>query len=125
AKAEPWARTYADWRKLLEQKDIDAVLVATPDHRHAAATIAALQLGKHVYTEKPLTHNVHEAQAVMRAAAKAKVATQMGTQIHAGDNYRRRGETVRSGALGPQKRVNVRVAGGAPDGNMPLNAEPG
>src|SRR5438067_6961465 len=77
----PKAKLYGDWRKMLEQKDIDAVLVATPDHTHAHAVIAALQLGKHVYSEKPLTHNVYEARRVLEEAKKAKTATQMGTQI--------------------------------------------
>jgi predicted dehydrogenase len=123
AKLYPSAKTYADWRRMLEQKDVDAVLVATPDHSHAAATVAALQLGKHVYCEKPLTYSVHEAQKVMQAAANVKTATQMGTQIHAGENYRRVVELVRAGAIGPIRRVHVWV-GGAQVGKLPIKAEP-
>ena len=91
----PDAKKYNDWRKLLEQKDLDAVIVATPDHMHALATIRALRLGKHVYSEKPLTHTVAEARLVAQEAAKTKLATQMGTQTHAGNNYRRVVEVLR------------------------------
>jgi predicted dehydrogenase len=103
----PKAQTYADWRKLLEQKDIDAVVVGTPDHTHAVASAAALRLGKHVYCEKPLTHTVREARVVAELAMKHNRVTQMGTQIHAGGNYRRTVELVRSGAIGPVKEVHV------------------
>ena len=103
----PKAKTYGDWRKMLEQKDIDAVVVGTPDHTHAVATAAALRLGKHVYCEKPLTHTVHEARTVTNLAAQYKRCTQMGTQIHAGSNYRRVVELVESGAIGPIGEVHV------------------
>ena len=103
----PQAKTYNDFRKLLEQNDIDAVVVATPDHVHALATAAALHLGKHVYCEKPLTHTVYEARKITELAAKMKVATQMGTQIHASDNYRRVVEIIQSGAIGPVAEVHT------------------
>jgi predicted dehydrogenase len=97
----PRARTYNDFRKLLEQPELDAVMVCTADHTHAVATAAALRLGKHVYCEKPLTHTVAEARAIANlAAANQKLATQMGTQIHATDNYRRVVELVRAGTIG-------------------------
>ncbi len=105
----PAAKTYNDFRKLIDQKDIDAIVVATPDHTHAVATMAALQTGRHVYCEKPLTHTVSECRAIQLAAAKAKKATQIGTQIHAGDNYRRVVELVQTGAVGPVKEVHVWV----------------
>ena len=92
---------------LLEQKDLDAVIVATPDHMHALATIRALRLGKHVYSEKPLTHTVAEARLVAQEAAKTKLATQMGTQTHAGNNYRRVVEVLRSGAIGRVGEIHV------------------
>lgn len=111
AKDFPKAQKYTDWRKMLEQKDIDAVVVAVPDHQHAHATIAALQLGKHVYCEKPLTHSVWEARRVQEEAVKAKKATQMGTQIHAGNNYRRAVELLQAGAIGTVDRVHVWVGG--------------
>lgn len=126
AKADfPAAKTYNDFRKMLEQPGIEAVVVATPDHIHAPATAAALHLGKHVYCEKPLTHTVSEARAIAELAAKMKVATQMGTQIHAGENYRRVVEIIRSGAIGPVKEVHTwagRAWGGykLPKSNPPV-----
>lgn len=104
----PRATTYNDFRKLLEQKDIDAVVVSTADHTHAVATAAALRLGKHVYCEKPLTHTVHEARTIAELAGKHKQqATQMGTQIHAGENYRRVVELVKSGTIGAVRECHV------------------
>src|SRR3989454_3075558 len=104
----PQAKTYNDFRRLLEQKDIDAVVVCTADHTHAVATAAALHLGKHIYCEKPLTHTVYEARTIAKLAAKnKKLATQMGTQIHATDNYRRVVEVVQSGAIGEVRECHV------------------
>jgi predicted dehydrogenase len=103
----PKAHFYTDYRRLLDQKDIQAVVVATPDHHHAFATVAALRSGRHVYCEKPLTHSVHEGRVVMETAARNKLVTQMGTQIHAGENYRRVVEIVQAGVLGPIERVHV------------------
>jgi predicted dehydrogenase len=111
ATRHPQAKTFADFRKLYDHaKDFDAVVVSTPEHVHAFATMPALQLGKHVYCEKPLTHSVWEARMIREAAAKAKVATQMGTQIHAGDNYRRVVELVQTGAIGSVREVHVWVS---------------
>jgi predicted dehydrogenase len=98
---------YYDWRKLLDQKDIDAVIIATPDHHHALAAVAAMKRGKHVYCEKPLAHSVHEARMVRDTYNQSKVATQMGTQIHATDNYRRVVELIQSGAIGAVKEAHV------------------
>lgn len=109
AKELPGAKTYNDFRKMLEQKDIDAVIVATPDHMHAPATLMALQSGHHVYCEKPLTHTVAEARKVAETAKRYKRVTQMGTQIHAGNNYRRVVELVQSGAIGKIGEVHVWV----------------
>src|SRR5919202_2163141 len=107
----PRARTYHDFRKLFDRaKDFDAVVVSTTEHTHAFATLSALQLGKHVYCEKPLTHNIWEARVIREAAAKAKLATQMGTQMHATDNYRRVVELVQSGAIGPVREAHVWVS---------------
>ena len=106
AAAYPKARTEVDFRRLFDHAgEFDAVVVSTAEHTHAFATLPALQLKKHVYCEKPLTYNVHEARIIREAAAKAGVATQMGTQIHAGDNYRRVVELVQSGAIGTVTRV--------------------
>src|SRR5262249_23920375 len=88
----------------------DAVVVSSTEHTHAFATLPALQLGKHVYCEKPLTRDVAEARIIREAAAKAKVATQMGTQIHASDNYRRVVELIQSGAIGPVTEAHVWVS---------------
>src|SRR3954447_19709109 len=80
----PKAKRYRDWRKMFEQqKDIDAVLVATPDHNHAIVSVAAMQLGKPAYCEKPLAHSVWEARRMAQVAAEKKLPTQMGTQGHA------------------------------------------
>ncbi|HEX4146490.1 MAG TPA: Gfo/Idh/MocA family oxidoreductase, partial [Pirellulales bacterium] len=90
AQAHPQARCCVDFREVYDHAgEFDAVVVSTCEHSHAFATLPALQLGKHVYCEKPLTHSVWEARVIREAAARTKVATQMGTQIHAGDNYRR------------------------------------
>ena len=110
AQKHPKARKYIDFRKLYDEaNDIDAVVVSCAEHTHAFATLPALQMRKHVYCEKPLTHNVWEARVITEAAAKAKVATQMGTQIHAEPNYRRVVELVQSGAIGPVTEAHVWV----------------
>ncbi len=101
------AKTYTDYRELLEQKNLDAVVVATPDHHHAPATIRALRRGLHVYCEKPLTHTVQEARLIAQTAAKMKVATQMGTQNHEHSGYLRLVELIQSGAIGSVKEVHV------------------
>ena len=107
----PQARRYRDFRKLYDHaREFDAVVVSTTEHTHAFATLPALQLGKHVYCEKPLTYNIGEARVIREAAAKAKVATQMGTQIHASDNYRRVVELIQTGAIGPVHEVHVWVS---------------
>lgn len=105
----PQAKTYTDFRRLIDQKDIDAILVATPDHSHAICTMAALKSGRHVYCEKPLSHTVSEARAVREEAKKRKLVTQMGTQIHSLDNYRRVVEILQSGAIGPVREVHVSI----------------
>ena len=106
----PKARTHSDFRRLFDHaNEFDAVVVSTCEHTHAYATLPALELGKHVYCEKPLSYNVEEARLIRLAARKAKVATQMGIQIHAGDNYRRVVELVKSGAIGSVSQVHVWV----------------
>jgi len=106
----PQARKLIDFRELYDHaSEFDAVVVSTCEHTRAFATLPALQLGKHVYCEKPLTHNVWEARIIREAASRARVATQMGTQIHATDNYRRVVELVQSGAIGAVGEVHVWV----------------
>jgi predicted dehydrogenase len=108
-KRYPNARKYKDFREMLdrEDKNIDAVVVATPDHVHAVAAMAAIRRGKHVYCEKPLTHSVYEARVLAEAARKAGVATQMGNQGQAGEEVRIACETVWDGAIGQVREVHV------------------
>jgi predicted dehydrogenase len=103
----PQARTYTDWRKMLEQKDIDAVTVSTPDHMHAAVTYAAITLGKHVFTQKPLTHTVYEARRLAEAAADHKVVSQMGIQHHASSRLKTAVHLVQDGAIGRVREVHT------------------
>ena len=108
AKSHPKARQAKDFRRLFDhEKEFDAVVVSTPEHTHAFATLPALQLGKHVYCEKPLTYNIEEARIIRMAARDAKVVTQMGTQNHASDNYRRVVELIQSGAIGKVREAHV------------------
>jgi predicted dehydrogenase len=103
----PGAKIYRDFRKMLEtQKEIDAVMVATPDHNHAIVTLTALKMGKHVFCQKPLTHSVGEALAVARAAKEARVATQMGNQGQAGEGARLVCEFIWAGALGKVREIH-------------------
>jgi predicted dehydrogenase len=103
----PQAETYNDFRRMLERKDLDAVVVSTPDHCHAPAAGMALELGMHVYCEKPLAHSVWEARRLGELAKQHKRVTQMGTQIHAENNYRRVVEVIRSKAIGEVREVHV------------------
>ena len=85
----PKAKTYYDFRKMLdEQQDIDAVMIATPDHTHAVISMEAMRRGKHVYCQKPLTHDVYESRMLAKAASKYGVTTQMGIQGHSGEGIR-------------------------------------
>ncbi|MBL7729594.1 MAG: Gfo/Idh/MocA family oxidoreductase [Chitinophagaceae bacterium] len=98
----PNAPYYRDFRVMLdkEKNNIDAVSVSTPDHTHAVATLAAMQLGKHVYTQKPLTHDIYEARILAQAAVKYKVVTQMGNQGASGEGVRRTKEMIDAGLIG-------------------------
>jgi predicted dehydrogenase len=101
-KAFPKAKYYKDWRQMLdkESKNFDAVSVSTPDHNHAVQALAAMQLGKHVYVQKPLTHDVYEARVLTQAAQKYKVVTQMGNQGSSGDGVRQLMEWYDAGVIG-------------------------
>jgi predicted dehydrogenase len=104
----PQAKTYTDYRTMLEeQKDLDAVVIATPDHLHACIAMEAMPAGKHVYCEKPLTHSVWEARQLTLAARQHKVATQMGNQGQASEGVRRLCEMIWDGAIGPVREVHV------------------
>ncbi|MCW2260696.1 MULTISPECIES: Gfo/Idh/MocA family protein [Sphingobacterium] len=103
----PKAKFYKDFRDMLdkEHKHIDAVSVSTPDHQHAIVALAAMQLGKHVYVQKPLAHDVWEARVLTQAAKKYKVVTQMGNQGASGDGVRQMREWVDAGMIGDLKEI--------------------
>jgi predicted dehydrogenase len=104
----PRAKVYSDFRVMLDkQKNIDAVVVATPDHTHAVATMMAIKMGKHVYCEKPLTHSLHEARMITEAAREHEVATQMGNQGHSSEQIRMVCEWVWDGAIGQVREVHA------------------
>jgi predicted dehydrogenase len=104
----PNAKTYKDYREMLQkQKGIDGVVVATPDHTHAVISMEAMKAGKHVYCQKPLTHNVYEARLLAQAAKEAKVATQMGIQGHSGEGARLICEWVWAGLIGEVRQVDA------------------
>ena len=129
----PQARCYQDWRELLakEGDKIDAVSVSTPDHMHAPISISAINKGKHVFVQKPMTHDVCEARRVAEAAAKAQLATQMGIQANASIGYRMAVKMIRDGTIGKVKRVyawsnkpsgKYRPTGPRPKGEDPVPA---
>ena len=102
------AKRYTDYRDMLEhQKDIDAVMVATPDHMHASIALAAMDLGKHVYVQKPLCWSIEEARKLSRRAKETKVATQMGNQGHSSNDGRTAVEYVWAGAIGDVREVHI------------------
>ncbi len=120
-KGFPKAEKFTDYRKMFDKihKNIDAVVVSTPDHMHAPIVLAAMQLGKHVYCEKPLTRTVYEAHRVAEAAAKYKVTTQMGNQGMSQPGARRVVEILKAGLIGPVREVHCwtdRPAGWWPQG---------
>ncbi|MBT6642419.1 MAG: Gfo/Idh/MocA family oxidoreductase [Planctomycetaceae bacterium] len=121
SKQFPDAKLYRDYREMIaEEADrADAIVVAIADHNHAPAAIRGINAGLHCYCEKPLTHTVEEARKIAAAAASKGVATQMGTQIHAGDNYRRVVEIIRAGTIGDVTEVHVWVGKGWGGGDRP------
>lgn len=121
----PKAAFFTDFRQMFDtaHKSFDAVVVSTPDHTHALPSCIAMSLGKHVYCEKPMAETVAEVRAMRVLAAKKKVVTQMGTQIHAGENYRRVVEIVQAGLLGPIEKVHVWNSS-TPVGGKKLDTKP-
>ncbi len=108
AKKDPQAKHWRDFRKMLQQQaNLDAVMVSTPDHTHAPASLMAIRLGKHVSTEKPLTHNVGEARLLAEAAKAAKVTTQLDNEGHSSDDVRTTVEWVRGGVIGEVREVHI------------------
>jgi hypothetical protein len=108
-KRYPDARQFQDFRRMFDamEKEIDGVVVATPDHTHAVAAMAAIRRGKHVYCEKPLAHSVHEVRALMQAAREHRVVTQLGNQGHSFDSIRTFCEWIWDGAIGEVHTVHA------------------
>ncbi|HYW80985.1 MAG TPA: Gfo/Idh/MocA family oxidoreductase, partial [Thermoguttaceae bacterium] len=101
------AKQYKDYRVLLDkQTDIDAVMIATPDHMHAPITMAALRAGKHVYVEKPMAHSIEEARVMTQMAQRTGLVTQMGNNGHAGEGLRLTREWIQAGAIGKVTEVH-------------------
>ncbi|KAA3612460.1 MAG: gfo/Idh/MocA family oxidoreductase [Planctomycetota bacterium] len=105
----PDAAQYHDFRRMLERTDLDAVVISTPDHTHAVAALAAMDAGLDVYCEKPLAHNLEEVRRMTVMARRKRRITQMGIQIHAGENYRRVVEKIQSGLIGRVEECHVWV----------------
>jgi len=104
----PDVKIYQDWRELLDQeKSIDSVNVTVPDHMHAAIAMSAMQLGKHVYCQKPLTHDIYETRRLTEFARRQKLVTQMGIQIHSSSTYREAVRIVQDGTIGKVKAVHT------------------
>lgn len=125
----PKAARYRDFRKMLEAEanNIDAVIIATPDHTHAVAAMMAMKLGKHVYCQKPLAHSVHEVRELAKAARECNVQTQMGNQGHSSNTIRRACEWIQDGAIGPVREVHAwsdRPVGGDPWSDFPIMKRP-
>lgn len=122
----PGAKVYQDFRKMFDEmeKQIDAVMVATPDHTHAVAAVAAMKLGKHVYCEKPLTRTVHEARVMRETAARHNVVTQMGNQGSADRRLRRAVELVWGGVIGEVREAHVWFDGGNGPLKRPTDTPP-
>lgn len=121
----PDAKRFVDWREMLDALDgqIDAVTVGTTDHTHAPIALAAMCKGIHCYCEKPLAHTIQEIRTMARVAAENKIVTQMGTQIHASETYRRAVEVLRAGAIGDVTDVWIWTAPG-PNGLVPPTENP-
>ncbi|HSV74958.1 MAG TPA: Gfo/Idh/MocA family oxidoreductase [Chthonomonadales bacterium] len=122
--AYPRASTYVDFRAMLDDGGLDAVVISTPDHTHACVSLAAMSAGLHVYCEKPLCRTVAEVRDVSELARRRGLVTQHGTQIHAGSNYRRVVELVRSGAIGVVREVHTWVGGGFDPVPFPTDTPP-
>lgn len=121
---ESKAEIFTDFRHILDRKDIDAVSCATPDHWHALIAIMAFQSGKDVYGEKPLTYSLAEGQAMLKNLEQYNRVFQLGTQIHAGENYHRVTELLQSGKLGKIHTVRLWKTGGSPGLGFPPSRKP-
>jgi predicted dehydrogenase len=128
-KSYPQAKRYRDFRAMLdaEGKNVDAVIVATPDHTHAVAAMAVIRSGKHLYCQKPLAHSIHEVRQLTLAAREAGIQTQMGNQGHSSDSIRRLCEWIEDGAIGAVHEVHAwsdRPVGGDPWSDFPIMKRP-
>jgi predicted dehydrogenase len=115
---------YTDFREITDRKDIDAITCATPDHWHALVAVTAFESGKDVYGEKPLTYSLAEGRAMLKSLERNKSIFQLGTQIHAGENYHRVAELIKSGILGRVHTVRLWKTGGSPGLGFPPNQAP-
>jgi predicted dehydrogenase len=125
----PKVKTYLDYRDMLDKEgqNIDAVIIATPDHTHAVIGMECIRRGKHVYLQKPLAHSIYEVRTLTEAARKHKVQTQMGNQGHSSDAIRMLNEWIQDGAIGPVREVYAwsdRPVGGDPWSDFPIMARP-
>lgn len=122
----PNAKFYTDFRKMYDElgDKLDAVTVSTPDHTHAAASIAGMKLGINCYCEKPMCHDVFEVKRMMEISKEKKLVTQMGTQIHANNNYRRVVEHIRTGVIGEIKEVHTWCGKGWGGQKLPKDTPP-
>jgi myo-inositol 2-dehydrogenase / D-chiro-inositol 1-dehydrogenase len=123
-KAQGRPRGYQDFRKLIEQKDLDAIIISTPDHWHALPTILACQAGKDVYVEKPLALTVREGQTMLRAARKYNCVVQVGSHQRSGLHYAQAVELIQAGKLGKVSHVGVSLTGNIMPGFGKLAGEP-
>ncbi|MFP4192260.1 MAG: Gfo/Idh/MocA family protein [Candidatus Hydrogenedentota bacterium] len=121
--AYPDAAKYHDYRKMLDEmeRDIDAVVVSTPNHSHAPASVTAMRMGKHVYCEKPGAHSVYEARVMADVAREQGVATQLGTQVHSSENFRRVVELIQAGAIGEVTACHIWLRSGTPSTGRPVD----
>lgn len=120
----PKAKKYNDFRRLLDRKDLDAVVISTPDHTHAVIAVAALNRDLHVYCEKPLARTISETRTVAATARGRRLATQLGTQIHAGANYHRVVELIQANTIGAIREVHVWVKGSLGNKERPTDTPP-
>ncbi len=125
----PNARKYKDFRVMLDKEDrnIDGVIIATPDHTHAVVAMACIQRRKHIYLQKPLAHSIGEVRKLTEAAREAKIQTQMGNQGHSSEEIRMLCEWIADGAIGPVREVYTwsdRPVGGDPWSDFPIIARP-
>ena len=121
--AHPDAAKYHDYRKMLDEmeRDIDAVVVSTPNHHHAPASVTAMRMGKHVYCEKPGAHSVYEARVMAEVARNEGVTTQLGTHAHATETYRRVFELIQAGAIGEVSACHIWLRSGASSTDRPTD----